>query len=577
MKLTDVFSAPSGRSGYITQFLLICGLIAAANVIANFLYTKFDLTEEKRFTLTQPTRDMLRSIDDRIFINVLLEGEFPAGFKRLQEGVRETLDDFRSETGFIDYQFEDPGIGSAEELNSRRKALAEEGIQPVNLKVMDGGETTQKLIYPVAIVHYGERRVPIKLLENETAGFSNEEILNNSVALLEYKLASAIKKIRSVNKPTVLFTTGHGELNPYQTADLIKSLTPFYETGNIVLDSVLKLDPKDCALLVIAKPRTGFSEKEKFKIDQFIMQGGRTLWMIDRLNAELDSMAFTGKFVPSDYPLNLEDMLFKYGVRVMPDIVLDLSCTKIPMKVGQLGNAPQMELFKWFYFPAVTPDTDHPVAKNLDRIEMKFCNSIDTVDTRKTNIKKTTLLRSSQYSRVQFSPMELNFEILRYEPDPSKFDKGKQNLAVLLEGNFLSNYENRITQEMRAGLQQVGISPLEKGEATKMIIVSDGDIAANYVRDTATWLQMGYNRFENTTYANKSFVLNCFEYLTDPHGVIEARAKEVKLRLLDNVRTQDEKPFWQALNIGLPLLMVSLLVLGYRWWRRRKYARMPAG
>ncbi len=571
MKVLTQFSAPTGRSGYITQFLLICGILLAVNVIAAFVRAKFDLTEEKRYTLTQPTRQMLRSMDERIYIRVLLDGEFPAGFKRLQEAVRETLDDFRAENSLIDYQFEDPSVGTIDDVNQRRKTFAQQGIQPVNLKVMDGGEMTQKLIYPVAILQLADRSLPVKLLENETPGFSNEQVLNNSVALLEYKFAHAIKKIKQLSKPTVLFTSGHGELNKYQTADLIKNLAPYYETGQIVLDSVVQIDPKQCALLVIAKPRSAFSEKEKFKIDQFIMRGGSTLWLIDRLNAELDSLA-TGRFIPTDYPLNLEDMLFKYGVRIMPDLVLDLQSTKIPLKVGQLGNAPQMELFKWPYFPAVTPDTKHPLGKNLDKIEFRFCSSMDTIDTRHANIKKTILLRSSQYSRVQFSPMELNFEILRYEPDPAKFDKGKQILAVLLEGNFVSNYENRISQEMRLGLQSIGIEPLEKGQPARMIVVSDGDIAANYVRDTATWLQLGYNRFENANYANKDFILNCFEYLTDPDGVIEARAKEVKLRMLDHVRTREEKSKWQIINIGVPMVLVSLLIGGFRWWRRRKYA-----
>jgi ABC-2 type transport system permease protein len=572
MKIFSSFSAPTGRAGYITQFLLICGILFLVNLVSTLVYTKFDLTEEKRFTLTKPTREMLNDLDDRIYVRVLLEGQFPAGFKRLQESIRETLNDFRSESGNIDYQFEDPNLGSIDEVNERRKNLADDGIQPINLRVMDEGEMSQKLIYPVAIIHCGEKTLAVKLLENETPGSSNEEVLNQSVALLEYKLANAIKKIRSLSKPMVLFTQGHGELNKYQTADLFKTISPYYETGRINLDSVLQIKPEDCQLLVIAKPRGGLSEKDKFKIDQFVMQGGRTLWMIDRLNAELDSMGIYGKFVPQDYPLNIEDMLFKYGARIMPDIVLDIESTKIPLKVGQIGNAPQMELFKWYYFPAVTPDTEHPVAKNLDRIEFKFCSSIDTVDTRRANIKKTVLLRSSKYSRLQFTPMELNFEILRYEPDASKFDKGHQNLAVLLEGEFLSNYENRISEEMKTGLKQVGVEPKEKSIPTKMIVISDGDIAANYVRDTATWLQLGYNRFENATYSNKDFILNCLEYLTDPHGVIEARAKEVKLRLLDGVRTRDEKTKWQAINIGLPLVLVSFLIFGFRWLRKRRFA-----
>jgi ABC-2 type transport system permease protein len=568
-----LFSPTTGRRGYIIQFLLLTGILLALNVISGFVYTKYDLTEEKRFTLTQPTRKMLQGIDGRIYVRVLLEGNFPAGFKRLQESVRETLDQFRSETGYIDYVFEDPSLGGIDEVNARRKALAEEGIQPINLKVMESGEMTQKIIYPIAILNYGERTVAVKLLENESPGFSNEEVLANSVDLLEYKFASAIKKVKAQNKPTILFTTGHGELDGYQTIDLRQALSASYETGQVDLESIIKLSPEDCALLMIAKPRSAFSEREKFKIDQYIMQGGSTIWMIDALNAELDSMGAQGKQIPQDYKLNLEDMLFKYGVRIHTDLVFDNACTKIPLQVGQLGNAPQLELFKWFFHPAVTPNTDHPVAKNLDVIEFRNCSSIEPIDTRKTDIKKTVLLKSSQYSRVQFSPMELSFDLVRMTPDLSKLNKGNIPLAMLLEGSFLSNYENRISQEMRDGMAKIGITPLEKGKNGKMIIISDGDIAANYARDTANWKPLGYNRYENRTYANKDFMLNCVDYLTDPNGIIEARAKEIRLRKLDEKQTTDDRNFWIALNFIAPLLLVVAFLGGFWWWRKRVFTR----
>lgn len=553
---------------------MICGIAVFANVLANFYHSKLDLTEEKRFTLSRPTRQVLDSLDERIYVEVLLEGEFPAGFKRLQTAAREMLDDFRSENSQIDYVFDNPNAGSTDQINQRRQSLADEGIVPVNLRVKsEGGGTSQNLVYPFAIFHRGQKTVVVKLLENESASLHPEQVINNSVSLLEYKFANALKKLQSGYKPIILFTRGHGELDELQTTDLEQTLQQFYDTDRITLDSVVHLPPRQCALLVVAKPRAAFSESEKFKIDQYVMAGGKVLWLIDRMAVSLDSLQRTGRFIPSDYPLNLEDQLYKYGARIQPDLVADLQCTKIPLRVGQVGNAPQYELFPWFFHPAVSPTTGHPVVKNLDRVELDFCSSLDTIRT-KTAVAKTILLRSSKYSRLQFSPVELNFEILKYEPDPAKFDKGSQPVAVLLEGIFPSNYENRVSQEMQVGLEQLKTPFRATSQPTRMIVVSDGDVAANIVRnrEKKEWLPLGFNRFENSTYANKDFILNAIEYLADPNGVIAARTKEVKLRLLDDVRAEKEKPIWQAINIGLPLVFLSIFGFGFLRWRRRRFA-----
>jgi len=563
--------ARTKRSQALIQFALFCGIVLFVNILANTFYTHLDLTEEKRFTLTRPTRELLQGLKDRIYIQVLLEGEFPAGFKRLQTASREMLDEFRSESGYIDYQFEDPAEGSIEEVNDRRKALAEQGIMPMNLRVAEQGQSSQKIIYPVAIVRYGSRQIPVKLLENESPTLNPELVINNSVTLLEYKFANAIKKILAPERPSILFTKGHGELDELQTADLDRSLRQFYNTDRIALDSVVQLKPADCALLVVAKPRVGFSEQEKFKIDQYVMQGGRVLWLIDRLNAELDSLR--PRFVPSDYPLNLEDMLFKYGARIQPDLVVDLECTKILLRTGAAGNASQLDVFDWYYHPAVQPTGRHPIVKNLDRVEFKFCSSIDTIRT-KTPVKKTVLLTSSKYSRLQFSPIELTFEILRQEPEPTKFNKGTQSVGVLLEGTFPSNYENRVSEQMLAGLRQLGVEFKPVSEPTRMLVISDGDVAANVVRNPATedWLPLGLNRADQTTYANKELMLNAVEYLIDPTGVIEARTKEVKLRLLDSVKARKEQTLWRAVNIAVPLVFLGVFGWFFNWRRKKRYA-----
>jgi ABC-2 type transport system permease protein len=567
--------ARSRRSQAFVQFGLFCGILLFVNILANSFYTQVDLTEERRFTLTGPTRELVRGLNDRINVEVLLEGDFPAGFKRLQTATRELLNDLRSENGFVEYRFENPGEGKAEEINARRQRLAEEGIMPVNLRVNEESGSSQQIIYPVAIFRYGSRSVTVNLLENNSPSLAPEQVINNSVSLLEYKFANAIKKLLAPQRPVILFTQGHGELDELQTADLETSLRQFYDVDRITLDSVIQLKPQLCALLVVAKPRATFSEKDKFKIDQYVMQGGRVLWLIDRMNASLDSLRNpAARFVPVDYPLNLEDQLFKYGVRIQPDLVLDLESTRIPLVTGQVGTAPQQQLFKWFYFPAARSAAAHPVVKNLDRVELRFCSSIDTIRT-KTAVKKTVLLTTSRYSRLQFSPVEVSLEALRYDPDPEKFNKGPQPVAVLLEGTFPSNFENRVSEEMMSTLRQVGVDYRAASEPTRMIVVSDGDVAANIVRDRAKkeWLPLGYNRFEDATFANKDLLLNAVEYLIDPTGVIAARTKEVKLRLLDPVRTRQEKTSWQLFNIGLPLVFLAVFGLGFRWWRRRRYAR----
>lgn len=563
--------ARSQRTQALIQFGLFCGILLFFNILAGTFYAHLDLTEEKRFTLTRPTRDMLHGLKDRIYIEVLLDGEFPAGFKRLQTATREMLDDFRSESGYIDYQFEDPGQGTLEEVNERRKALAEQGVIPINLRVVEQGQRSQKIVYPVAVVHFGTRLIPVKLLENESPSLNTEVVINNSVTLLEYKFANAIKKILTPERPIILFTKGHGELDELQTGDLENSLRQYYDVDRIALDSVLQLKPAECALLVVAKPRTGFSEREKFKIDQYVMQGGRVMWLIDRLNADLDSLrGIPPRFVPTDYPLNIEDMLFKYGARIQPDLVLDLECSKIPLASP---GSKQLELYKWYYHPTVLPTGNHPIVKNLDRVELKFCSSIDTIRT-KTAVKKTRLLTSSQYSRLQFSPADVSLEIMQYNPDPAKFDKGMQTVGVLLEGVFASNYENRVSQEMLTGLQQLGMSFKPESVPTRMLVISDGDVAANLVRDAAKkeWFPLGFNRFEGSTYANKELMLNAIEYLVDPNGVIEARSKEVKLRMLDTVKAKKEETTWRLVNIVVPLLFLGIFGWFFNWRRKRRYA-----
>lgn len=556
----------------LLQSVLMLGIVFFINILAQPFYTNLDLTEEKRFTLTNPTVKLLESQEERIYVRVLLDGEFPAGFKRLQKAAAEMLGDFNNISSQIEFTFENPSDGTADQINETRKALADEGIIPTNLRVKAAEGTKELLIYPWAIFHYRDRKMAVNLLESEMIGVPSEVVLNNSVGLLEYKFSNAIQKLQRYSKPAILFTQGHGEYVPRQLNSFAEELSSFYEVGFLPLDSVITISP-EISVLVIARPTTEFSEKDKFKIDQYVMNGGKIFWLVDRLGVGLDSLRQSNDFLPRDYPTNIEDMLFKYGARVQPNLVLDLECTRIPLISGQLGSGKQYDLFPWYYHLLSAPVSDHPIVKSLDRVNLLFPSSIDTIKT-KTNVKKTILLKSSNLSRLQLTPVRLNFEILRYDPDPSKFNKGPQNLAVLLEGQFPSLFEGRVTDESNATLSQLGVTYKDKSVDTKMIVVSDADMARNYFNSReGTFQDLGFNPYERRVFpANANFLVNAIEYLIDDEGVIEARGKDVKLRLLDKVKAKTEKTKWQLINILIPILFLAFFGIVYNVIRRRRYA-----
>lgn len=563
----------------LLQLLLFAGVLLFLNILANAringraLYGSLDMTEEKRYTMTNATRHLLEGLDDVVYIKVLLEGEFPAGFKRLQAATRDVLDDFRSASGYIEYEFEDPGAGTTEEVNQRREQLSKDGINPVNLRVKGVEGTSEKLIYPYAIIYYKNRNFIVNLLQNEVPGVPPEVTLNNSVALLEYKLANAIQKLQLTRKPNILFSAGQGELSPMETADLEKSLREFYETGRVHLDSVVSIG-QEASALIIARPNRPFSEKNKFKIDQYIMNGGKVLWLLDKVAVSLDSLRGRKSYYPNEYDLNLDDLLFKYGIRIQPDLVLDLQCSTIPLATGLVGNAPQFDYFRYPYHLVATPQSNHPVAKSLGAVNLLYASSLDTDVKTKTDVRKTVLLQSSSNTRVQFLPVEMSFEFLRYGLDADKFNQEPRALAMALEGVFPSMYENRVTESLLDGLRELGMEFLPQSVPTKMIVVSDGDVAKNKVNpNNQSYSLLGYNEFDRYLFANKDLLVNALEYLLDDEGVIEARGKDVRLRLLDTTSAQRDSAYWQLLNIGLPLAFLLAFGLAYNWVRRRRYGR----
>lgn len=549
------------------QLGLVIGIAIFANILGNAFYGHIDLTEEKRFTLAEPVSNMLQTLDKPVYVEVLLEGEFPAGFKRLQRSIQDMLEDFRSESGgMVEYQFTDPNLGTTESVNQRREEYSKQGIVPTVLRIKEGDGTAEKLIYPYALIRYGGNNTVVDLLDEDAAG-GQEQKLNYAVSQLEFNFANALNKLKVGVKEFLAFTVGHGELGEIERAEMVKELRPYYDVGTFNLDSAT-LVPQDIKVLIVAKPKTTFSDRDKFLMDQYIMNGGKVIWLIDRLNVELDSMRLTGDYVARDYDLDLDGMLFKYGVRINPNLALDMTASRIPMVIDQSGS---QDLFKWPYFPIAVPRSDHPIVKSLDGIELKFPSTIDTIKT-KTPVEKTILLTTSDYSRVQPNVTRLNFEILRYDLDATKFNKGALPMAVLLEGTFPSFFENKVGEGMLANLRQQGQDFKAESVPTKMVVVSDGDVSRSARNPiTGQLYKLGYNPFEKYRFANKDFLLNAIEYLRDETGIIEARTKEVKLRLLDVNRAKAESSFWQILNIVVPLLILGIFGFLYNFVRRRRF------
>ena len=562
------------RQQYIVQLGIVALIILALNVLGAFVYKTWDLTEERRFTLTKPTTEMLGTVSDVIYVRILLDGEFPAGFKRLQTATREILSEFRELSGGnLEYAFENPNQGTPEEINAVREELSKDGIFPTNLRLRDASESKEQLIYPYAIFHYGQAMYPVNLLEAEQPGAGPERVLNNSVSLLEYKFANAIQKLRRTRQAKIVFTEGNGELEKKQTAYLETELRRFYSTARMNLDSIYSI-PEEIDLVIIAKPQTAFSQKNIFLLDQYVMRGGNLMLLIDPLFVNLDSINQSGTFLPRPRELNLDPLLFKYGARVQPDLILDYECTRIPMVVGQAGGRVQTDLFPWYYHPLVASKSEHPITKNIDRVNLMFPGTIDTIRTA-AGISKTIVLKSSEYSRKQMMPVRLSFEMLRQPADPKDFNQGSQNVAVLLEGRFNSLFENRLNAEQEALLQQINTEFLAGGRSAKIMIASDGDLARNlYNVKTNETQELGYNKFENYTFkGNQDFILNTIEYMLDAEGVLAARSKEVKLRLLDTAKARSEALKWQLLNIVLPLLLLIAGGIIYQWIRRKKYVK----
>jgi ABC-2 type transport system permease protein len=542
--------------------------IVLLNVVAQYLYTRIDFTKEKRFTLNDKSKEILKAAKQPISITVFLDGDLPAAFKRLRNATSDLLTDYKAYSGTdIKVIFADPIAGlSAAEQDTAINNLYQAGIEATTLNIKNDNGFAQKTIFPMAMIVADGKRYPVKLLQNLDVTGNYEENINNSIQNLEYVFTSGIQKVLTGAHSRIGFTEGNGELSDLYLSDAIKSLSESYEVGRVDLNLIDKKGLDKLKLLVVAKPQKEFTEAEKYKINYFVMNGGRVLWSIDQVSADLDSLKGRPEQLAFNRKLNLDDMLFLYGARVNYNLVADANCAEIPLAMG--GPQGQIQMAPWVYYPLLMPDTANSLVKNIDNIKSEFISTVDTIGVKGVN--KKVILHTSAFNKVFNAPKMLSLQMVAEQPNPREYASVPQSVGVLLEGTFSSVFLNRVVP---AGIEEeYGVPALSK--PTKMIVIGDGDIFKNQVssKDGSTF-PLGFDRYTQRNFGNKALLLNIADYLANDDNLIALRNKEVKIRLLDKAKLRAEKLQWQLINVLVPLLLLISFAIFQHYCRKHKYAR----
>jgi ABC-2 type transport system permease protein len=563
----------NSRFGWV---YLLAGIIIL-NAFASFINLRYDMTSEKRYTLSPPVKKMLGRIHEQINIDILLEGNLKSGLHKLRNSTEALLQEFNEYAdGNIHYRLIDPVAGGDDSSRALiLDSLAKMGIQPMTqiAQSKKGEEQSQRVVIPAAIVRYKEREMPVDLLkgvQRSREGQSPEQLYVNAENLLEYKFASAIDKLITDTLPAIGYLLGNGEPLDFRVYSLIQYLRENFRFGIVRLDSVPVI-PEQLNALIMVKPAQKFSDDEKRKLDQYVMRGGSLICMIDNLYAETDSLQTGREVVAYDRGLNLDDLLFHYGLRINQDLVEDMQCASINLVVGTQGGKPQFQLLPWPYYPLLDGSPASLITKNLDPVFSKFANSIDTV--KAADITKTVLLQTSPNARTVSTPALISLETIKTASDPKAFKQADIPVAVMLEGKFKSLYANRISAVMADSLSQFYHQPFLKSaeKDARVVVCADGDLVMNDLSERGP-LPLGFSKDINYTFANAEFLSNCLDYCVNPSGILESRSKDYSLRLLDPEKTEDERSFWQLINIASPLLVIVICGLIFQYIRKRKYS-----
>lgn len=544
--------------------IIVILVIIAFNVVNQQFYGRFDLTKDQRYTLSKTAIETIQTIDSPIIIDVFLEGVFPSEFKRLRNETEQILEEFKVHNPNIVFNFFNPTQDEAnkEEIISQ---LTERGLQPYQINVKESGKTSQTIIFPWALASYEDYSVKIPLIKNRL-GDTQQDLVNNSVQHLEYAFADAFKKLTQDKEKRIAILKGNGQLDDVYIADFLQSVREYYFIAPFTLDSVANQPQKTLEqlksfdLVISAKPSQAFTEEEKLVLDQHLMNGGKSIWLTEGIIMDRDSLySESGSAVAVIKDLNLNDFFFKYGVRINPNIVLDLYSAPIPLAVGE-GNNVQVMPISWQYSPLAASNPEHPITTNLDLVKFDFTSQIDTL---KNNLRKTVLLQSSPLSKLQGVPVMISLDIVTAEPDRASFNKGPQNLAVLIEGSFTSVYNNRVLPFNIPDYKSTSTN-------TKMMVISDGDVIKNEVSRNKPQ-DLGFDRSSNQLVGNKELLLNAVNYMLQDDGLVELRGKQVAIAFLDPERIEPEKTKWQIVTVVLPLLILGVFALLFGFIRKRQY------
>ena len=556
----------SNKKNTKSLFIVIAFLLVL-NGLSGYFFHRFDLTKDKRYTLSTISLNIVKQVQNPLYIKIYLQGDLPAEFKRLQNETKDLLEEFQAYNKNIIFEFEDP-LENEDESMDNIKELYIKGLTPINITVDDKGKQSQAMVFPWAIAVYNNKEVNIPLLKNSMGASTTQKVIS-SVQHLEYSIADAINKITKEKQKKIAVIKGNGELQDVLIAKLLLQVRESYHIGPFTLDSVAKnpmgsLDAlKKYDLAIIAKPTEAFTDSEKQVLDQFIINGGKTLWLVEQVNMEMDSLYNdAGATLAFPRDLNLNDMFFKYGIRIYPNLVKDEQGSPIKLATGEQGTATQYQEFNWKFAPLVYPTSKHPIVKNLGGIKFDFANSIDTL---KNDIKKTVLLQSSQYSKKIGAPAEINLNIVSEETSPNHYlNTGNIPLSVLLEGRFHSMFENRVLPFDQKSFQSIG-------KDNKMIVVSDGDLIRNQLDKNFQPVELGYDQRSGNLYDNKDFLMNCINFLLDDNGLINIRSRDLELPLLDKEKVYKNYGFISFITIGLPIIILVLFGFIFTLVRKRKY------
>ena len=555
------------KKSHILQLVLGLVIIIFLNVIGYFFFARIDLTQEKRYTLSESSKKLMSNLEDIVFIRCYLEGDIPSEYKKLRNETKEMLDQFRAYNPDIEYEFVDPnGFENAKDKNEFYQRLFEKGFSPLLTTSTNNNSQVQQYIFPYLEITYKGRTTIVPLISSKN-GFSSDGIVNASIENLEYNLYTAIRSVATQQRGKVAFLYGHGEWQVENIWDFISSLNEYYTVDSIsineklnalterVYDSVnpnlVKIKNKfDC--LVIAKPTSIFSYKDLYLIDQYIMHGGKVLWLVDPLLVSMDSLQTQANTFAISNFTGVDDILFRYGVKLNTNLVTDMQCAKIPIVTGQYqNNTPQMTYYPWNFFPEISPNSNHIISDKISPVKMEFASSIDTTN---GPAKKSVLLSSSNRTRVLNSPVNVSLQMLKQKQDASLFNSGAKDVAILLEGEFSSAFKNRLTPEMELN-SQIGFKDFS--DTTAMIVIADGDVVRNDFMN-GQLLPLGYDKYTRKMYGNKEFLVNCVNYLCGDEDLIPLRSREVIMRNLDLAKIEREKTAWQIVNVALPIVVIVL-------------------